>query len=219
MNSNQVIAAQQRRKLLALGIILGVQALSMVALSWFLTVFSRELGADFPVAVRPVVLAALGGILMFSDLFFLVTKVLALSPLRRQPPVKCRIEDFFLIGYTDDGKRRYRAYPILRAMEDQRLYLAHGNNALSNFSMKSVQMNQTLVDFTVYARDRTPLRVGDTVYMYLLKTVDIQVRTDEAAGEIQLGRETLPFLHSNENLKINAFENMVFFKGVVDTES
>lgn len=218
MRVNKSIKRIQRTHMLALFLIIIFQILSLYFVNLFLTFFSTEMEQHFFSTFKLVVFAILGGVFVISDSYFLYKKIIKLRPLMCKVPIKCKIEDFLLFSYIDDGRKKYEIYPIIKSMQDDKLYLSYGANALSKFNTRTFYKNNSLLDFVVYTRDRKPLNIGDTVYMYSLKILDVTVDIDETKNKVKINNKTIPFNHINESLKISIFKNMIFFQGIVDTQ-
>lgn len=216
MRFNKSIRKIQQTHGVALLLLVVLQTISLFFINLFLSFFLSETICEFP--LQPMVLAFMGCIFVICDIFFVCKKIIRLQPLIYRTPVKCKIEDFMLIAYTDEGKRKYRAYPIIRSMQDNQLYLSYGADALSNFNFNAHYINNTIVDFSVYTRNKMELKIGDAVNMYSLKILDVSVVIEQTNNRIRLNGKKLPFHHVNNALGINAFKDMVFFRGIVDKE-
>lgn len=216
MRFNKSVRKIQQTHGAALLLLVVFQAVSLFVINLFLSLFLSEITFEFP--LQPMALSFMGCIFVICDIVFIYKKIIRLQPLIYIAPVKCKIEDFILIGYTDDGNRKYRAYPIIRSMQDNKLYLSYGEHALSNFNFNARYINNTIIDFSVYTRNKTELKIGDMVNMYSLKILDVSVVIDQTNNMIRLNGKKLLFHHVNNALVINAFKDMVFFQGIVDKE-
>ncbi|NLX64891.1 MAG: hypothetical protein GX022_09005 [Clostridiaceae bacterium] len=216
MRFNSSVRKIQQTHGVALLVVVVLQAVSLFFVNLFLSYFLSEIKLEF--SLRPMVLAFLGSVFVISDIIFIYKKIIRLQPLIHITPVKCKIEDFILIGYTDDGRRRHKAYPIIRSMQDNKLYLSYGDHALSNFNFNAFYINNTIVGFSVYSWNKKELKIGDEVNMYLLKILDVSVVIDQTKNIIRLNGKKLPFFHVNNAIGINAFKDMVFFQGIVVKE-
>ncbi len=216
MNTNKAIRRIQQTHGAALLILVVVQIISLFLINLFLSLFISETIYEF--SLRQIVLACIGCIFVICDIFFIFKKIIRLQPLIYQSPVICKIVDFMLIAYSDEGRRKYTAYPIIRSMQDNKLYLSYGTDALSSFNFNAHYINNTIVDFSVYTRNRIELKIGDAVNMYSMKILDVSVVIEQTKNMIRLNGKKLPFHHVNNALGINVFKDMVFFRGVVDIE-
>lgn len=129
-----------------------------------------------------------------------------------------QIEDFFLIGYADEGRRKYRAYPIIKDAEDK-LFLAYGKYALLNYNMRAVYINNMLEKITIRRNDGTAIRIGTQVDFYILRKLDIPIIINAKGASISLKGKVYPFLHLNNDFDIERFNEITFFQGAVSGES
>jgi len=216
MRFNSSVRKIQQTHGVSLLVVVVLQAVSLVFVNLFLSYFLSEIKLEF--TLKPMVLVFLVSIFVIINIFFIYKRIIRLQPLIYVTPVKCIIEDFILIGYTDDGRRKYRAYPIVRSMQDNKLYLSYGADALSSFSFNSFYMNNKIAGFRVYTRNKTELKIGDEVNMYSQKILDVSVDIEQTNNIIRLNGKKIPFHHVNNTLGINAFKDMVFFRGIIDKE-
>ena len=68
--------------------------------------------------VRQVIAFVIVGIFAAADASFVFNRIFLLRRLLDKTPVRCRLEDIFLMPYKDDKKIRYVPYPIVRSLED-----------------------------------------------------------------------------------------------------
>lgn len=193
--------------------LLAIIFLQGVAIS-FLIAFSKEISKQ--IYLKNMILLSVIVIYLVIDLYFLVTRIILLRRLLEKKPVKCQLVDVFLVSPKDDKRTKYQPFPIVRSLEDQQLYFSYGKYSLMPFTM--IQNNSGGDDFccTIYKSDHTPVKLGETVDMYILKTIDLSVSVDRRRSIVQLNRRRAYFRHVNQQLDINVFKEMTFFKGVID---
>jgi len=218
MKANKAIIRIIKTHTLALMSILLFQAFFYIIFDIFITIFVEELGQDVFAFPKRIVFASLGVILILCDVFFGCIKLLPLRKLLYATPAKCTIEDLLLIAHKDDGRRKYSIYPIVRSLQDDKLYLAYGTNAIAKFSTRVCYLNNQIVDFTVYSKNKSTINIGDTVYMYMLRELDVSVSVDKSKNIVKLNRKRIPFCHVNESCDIALFNDIIFFQGIIDIE-
>lgn len=150
------------------------------------------------------------------DICFLFNRVILLRSSLNKMPIRCRLEDIFLVGYKDNKRTRYAPFPIVRSLEDQKLYLAYDKYSLLAFKVTFNYSDRKNIRCTIYKDDGTPVRVGEIVDMYLLKTVDIPLFVDQPKNTVKLKHRKIYFRHINNEFDIDTFRNITFFKGAVD---
>ena len=170
---------------------------------------------EFRKGILSVVLAGCFAV----DLYYLVQYILRVRRLLNQKPVQCRLEDIFLVRYKDDGKIRYVPYLIVRSNEDQKLYITYDKYSLMRLKAKVENFGGTDISCVVYRNDNVPVRIGDRVDMYMQKQVNIPVSIDPYGNIVRLKRRKIPFYHMNERISITAFEEAIFFKGILDVDT
>lgn len=153
------------------------------------------------------------------DLYFLYNRIILLKQLLDEPPVKCTLEDIFLIPYKEDKKRRYSPFPIVRSIEDNKLYLAYDKYSLMDFTAKFNYSDRKNVYCALYRADGRPVRFGDVVDMYMLKSVNIPVSINKSKNTVKLKGRKLYFYHVNDKIEIHVFKDITFYKGAIDLDA
>lgn len=213
MNSERTIIKKWKFHVYGFLVLLFVQAMAIPLLNAFLKEFIGQ--SSF----RKVALLIILAICISVDLYFLLNRVILLRHLLNKAPVKCRLEDIFLIGYKDDKRTRYAPFLIVRSIENQKLYLAYDKYSLLNYTATFNYSDKKNIRCTVYKGDGIPVRLGDIVDMYILRTVKIPVSIDQSKNTVKLKRRKIYFRHMNEQINIDVFENITFFKGAIDLDT
>lgn len=217
VRSNRSVFKKYSSNFYLLLLLLVSQTVILFVLRLFLRSF-QEAGILRSNAVQHVLFGAIGVIFAGLDLYVLYRKVILVARAFRRPPVRCRVEDILLVGYTDDGRRKYSPYPILRAMDSGRLFLAFEDDVLLGYRTRSDYRNNDLRNFRIYRKDWTPVELGDPADLYPLKILDVPISVDEAQGTLMIKNKRIPLYHRNKEIDIAAFRKITFFCGVVDVD-
>ena len=187
-------------------VILLVQSVTFPLLYMLLKEFNA------PSLIRNIITFAIFAIYIAVDMYFLYNRIYLPKQLLDKEPMKCILEDIFLIPYKEDNKKRYSPYPIVRSCDDSKLYLAYGNYSLMNFNAKFNYSDRNNIYCTLYKADGTPVRFGDTVNIYILKKSNIAVSIDETKNTVKLKGKKFNFYHVNDKISIDIFKEIKFFK-------
>ena len=213
MNAQRIMIKKWKGNIYGLLVILLAQGIGVALVDRLLKEFVEQAsGRQAIVFVIVVVFAA-------ADASFVFNRIFLLRRLLDKTPVRCRLEDIFLMPYKDDKKIRYVPYPIVRSLEDHKLYLTYGEYSLLGFTAVFNYSDRRNVQCAVYKGDNTPVRLGDIVDMYLLKTVDVPVSVNREKNTIKLKNRKIYFKHINNELTIDIFKNITFFKGAVNLDA
>lgn len=212
MRTDRAILKRWKMHIYGLLVLVVVQSLALPLLNAFLKEFIRQ---D---SFRSVAFLLIVAVCASVDLYFLVNRIILLRYLLNKQPVRCKLEDIFLIGYKDDKKTRYSPSLIVRSTENQKLYITYDKYSLLEYASTFNYSDRSNIRCTVRKSDGTPVRLGDWVDMYLLKTVSVPVSVDQSRNIVRLRRKIIPFRHMNERMDITAFEGAVFFKGAIDLD-
>ena len=171
-----------------------------------------DLAQDLCNQIKLISITVFGFIFFICNIIFLFKKIISVSRLKNKTPIIGKIEDFMLIGYTDDGRRKYNVYPIVRSNADSKLFLTYGDYSLANLNTNISYMNNKIQNVVIYGEKRKELSIGDTAYVYILKKINkpIKIRDDK----LKLDNKFIPFLHFNESFQISNFKNITIFKGI-----
>ena len=83
----------------------------------------------------------------------------------------------------------------------------------------SAYVNDRRADHTIYKRGRVPVKIGDIVDLYLLKTLDIPVSVDTEKNIVRLKDQKIRFDHMNSRIGIDVFNEMIFLQGAIDVDA
>lgn len=132
-------------------------------------------------------------------------------------PIKCIIEDFVYIAYSDDGKRNYDVYPIVKNLDDNKLYFSFGHYLYKHYNTIFYGMGSHVVNKQIYRKDASIVKIGDVAYLYKRKDVDINVRINKDKNRVYLNRKKIYFISDKHDIEI--FNNLKFFEGILDIEN
>ncbi len=213
MKSDRAIIKKWKLHVYALLVLFLVQLMAIPLINAFLGEFIG------PSSVRKVLFLIILVICASVDFYFLINRVVLLRYLLNKTPIKCRLEDILLVGYKDDKRTRYAPFFIVNSIEDQKLYLAYDKYSLLNYSTTFNYSDKENIRCTVYKSDGSPVRLGDIVDVYVLRTVKIPVSVDRSKNIVRLKHRKIYFRHMNEELDIDVFKHITFFKGTVDLDT
>ena len=211
MNVERPIVTKWKMHIIVLPVIIFAQC----AACFLLHALLKEFAGQGP--VYSIVFLVAITVCIAVDLYYLFNRVILLRSLIDRTPVRCKLEDIFLIGHKNTNNRiRYSPFPIVRSLKDQKLYLAYENDSLLGFKEKFNYSNRETITCTLYKENGVPVRFGDVVDMYILKTRHIPVSVDSSKNTVKLKHKKFYFRHVNNQINIDVFENIVFFKGAID---
>lgn len=131
-------------------------------------------------------------------------------------PLKCIVEDFIVIGYKHDGKRGYKIYPVVKSVEDNKLYFTYGSYCLSGYNTIYSQMNNSLLNMAIIRKNKTKVEIGDVAYLYLRRNLDFNIDINSDKNMVYLDKTKIYFNHIND---INMFKEFHYFEGIIDVEN
>lgn len=214
MKSKRSIVTKWKMHIIALPLIILGQCAACFLLRALLNEFAAQ-GIVYNIVLLIVIM-----ICVMMDLYYLFNRVILLRRLIDRTPVKCRLEDIFLVGHKDtDDRTRYSPFPIVRSLKDHKLYLAYENYSLLGFKEKFNYSDRKTITCTLYKENGIPVRFGDIVDMYILKTLNIPVSIDGSKNIVRLKHRKFYFHHVNDQINIDVFRSIVFFKGAIDLDT
>lgn len=213
MKSKQSIITKWKMHIIGLSIIILAQCAACFLLRALLKEFAGQ-GSVYNGTFLIVVAVCIA-----IDLYYLFNRVILLRRLIDRIPVRCKLEDIFLIGHKDtDNRTRYSPFPIVRSLKDHKLYLAYDNYSLLGFKEKFNYSDRKTITCTLYKENGIPVMFGDVVDMYILKTLNIPVSIDSSKNTVRLKHRKFYFHHMNDQINIDVFRSIVFFKGAIDLD-
>lgn len=214
MKQDDTIQRIRKKRTMSLLIILLMQVILYILMCVLArTGFARSENVKVEIN-RTVLRSTLCLVLLIVASLFYIERIRPLRLLDGKQRQIGRIMDFFLIGYTDGGHRKYRVYPIVKD-EREKLYLAYGKYALSSFNTKSTYCNNVLKEIAVCGDNGGLLQIGDEVGIYVLKELNIPVSVCAENETIMLNGKKYPYLHIDNNFGIEKIEEITFFQGVI----
>ncbi|HHV98474.1 MAG TPA: hypothetical protein GXX36_02685 [Clostridiaceae bacterium] len=216
MGLNERIITVKRRNTVVLSVLAALQVIMLLITKFILDSFRSEL--NFEDIINNIVIAVLAVCFILTDIYFYVKRIYRVGCLPCDTPIKCVVEDLVFFSHTDDGVRRYKVYPIVRNTETGQLMFTYDNYCLGSYTTRHSSINNALISARIYRKDNSVVKTGDTVHVYILKPVTVQVQIDEGRNIVKLNRAKYRFLHENENYKADVFNELHFFEGLIDVE-
>lgn len=212
MKSERAVIKRWKMNIYGLGVIALVQSMAIPLINAFL----KEFVPQEYVCNIALLVAIVSCIVV--DIDFLLNRVVLLRVSLNKRPIKCSLEDIFLVGYKDNKQTRYAPFPIVRSLENHKLYLTYDKYSLLAFKATFNYSDRQNIRCTIYKSDGTPARLGDTVNMYLVRTIDIPCSIDHSKNIVKLKHRKIYFHHVNDQFDTDIFQNITFFKGAVDLD-
>lgn len=208
------IATMWKMHIIGLPIIMIAQCATCFLLHALLKEFAGR-GSIYSITLFIVVAACIA-----IDLYYLFNCVVLLRRLIDRTPVRCKLEDILLIGHKDTNNRtRYSPFPIVRSLKDHKLYLSYEHYSLMGFKEKINYSDSKIITCTLYKENGIPVRFGDVVDMYILKTLNIPVSIDSSKNTVKLKHRKFYFHHMNDQINSDVFRSIVFFRGAIDLDT
>lgn len=214
MKENKRVLSAINTKKTTLLIFLIFEVLGMFLIIGVFNKFQHEL-KDFPIYFKYIFLIFYIVGFIIVDAWFL-KNINKLKDLIDIKPLKCIIEDFIVIGHTHDRERRYKIYPVVKSINDNKLYFTYGSYCLSGYNTIYSQMNNSLLNMTIIRKDKTKVEIGDVAYLYLRRNLDFNININSDKNMIYLGKTKIYFNHIND---INMFKELHYFEGIIDVEN
>lgn len=156
---------------------------------------------------------------VYGDMLYWVIYIRKLKKLLYVRPVKCVVEDMIVTSYRRDNKTHYNLTFLLRGLDDGNLYYTYGRHKIAFYTTVNSSMNKSLLEICAIRKDRTPVNLGDMVYIYINQFINIPVDVDRMTDTVKLDGETYMYRHINANYDASVFESVYFFDGAVDIET
>lgn len=213
MKSELTIYKKWKMQIYGFAVILLVQSMAFLMLYMLLKEFNAQS------LMRNIIILVILAIYFAVDMYFLYDRIYLTKRLMNKEPMRCILEDIFLIPSKEDGKKRYAPYPIVRSIHDNKLYLAYGNYSLMNFTARFNYSDRKNIYCTLYKLDGRPVVFGEMVDIYVLKNVNVSVDIRESKNTVKLKGRKFYFYHVNDKMSIDVFRKINFFKGIIDLDA
>ena len=170
--------------------------------------------------INLIVLILFSILIALISIVFYKNKIKKLNDLLNTIPIKCVIEDFmvYIYGETRGKDRTYRIVPLVRDLETNELYITYDDYSLSYYKSIESRNNYSLINKTIFRKDRSPVNVGDNVYIYIRRKLNTNVFIDKANNVIKLNNEKKILWFTNNNFDIDILNKTTFFEGVIEVE-
>lgn len=215
MISDQSFSKKWRINFFALLVIVITQLLAMALLNALLNEFCEK---PYVIFAKQVILTLAVVICVVVDLFFFHNKISLLKSLSGKKPIRCVIDDILFVQHKDDGRMRYTPYLIVRSVETNKRYFTYGKYSLLGLTASISYGRGRIIACTIYKKGMIPVVIGDSIDVYVYKTLDLPVWVDEEKNVIKLKNEKLIFYHANDKIHISVFNNIILFKGAIDVD-
>jgi len=216
MGMNERIIAVKRRNTVVLCVLAALQVIMLLITKFILDLIRSEINMEDN--IYNIVIAVLAVCFILADIYFYVKRIFRVGCLSGDAPIKCVVEDLVFFSHTDDGERSYKVYPIVKNTETGQLMFTYDNYCLGSYNTRHSSINNAMISARIYRKDNSVVKTGDTVHVYVLKPVTVQVQVDEGKNIVKLNRTKFKFLHENENYKADVFNDLHFFEGLIDVE-
>jgi CRISPR-associated protein Cst1 len=149
------------------------------------------------------------------DFIIFKKNICGLNSLMNTEPIRGVIEDFIMYpyGYDDShGDYRhidYRISPLVRNIEDNKLYFTYSDYSLSYYTSIQTRMNKNVPLKTIFRGDGSEVKIGDLAFIYIKRKLDINVEIDEKNNSVKLDKLEMKFLHENDNYNIDVFNRII----------
>lgn len=160
----------------------------------------------------------LGAILLYLliDILFYVFQIYKRKKLINVIPVKCVVEDFVVSYYT---KEKIDVYPIVKDANNNLYFPYH---EISNYTTIYTRVNYDY-NFKIIRKDKSELKIGDTVYLYKDKDLDVKIKINKEKNRVKIYKNKISNLlikynHQNKNYDIDIFNKMIYYEGAIEIE-
>lgn len=129
-------------------------------------------------------------------------------------PIRCILEDFVVSYYS---KKKFDVYPIVKDSNNN-LYFPYHN--VSNYATVYTTVNYKY-NFKIIRKDKSELKIGDTVYLYKDKDLDVNVKIEKNTVKIyknKISNLLIKYNHHNDNYDIDVFNKMIYYEGAIEIE-
>ena len=159
-------------------------------------------------------------VILFSLIIdsLMLKKISDLKSLMSRTPVKCVVEDFVITGDRVNGSIRYNVSLLLKNPETHELLFSYGRHCLSHYNYTYSSTKQGLEHINIYRKDGSTVKIGDEVYVYIIKFVDVTAVYDEEDETLKLNNKYFGCILTNPNHSGSVFENVRFYKGAVEVD-
>lgn len=216
MNDKNVMMKMCRTHVYVATIIIIIQTVSVFCIFWVFRSIETDNQRYVLEIMKCIAMSIVIVACIIGDLLFINNKIILLRKLRFKTPVRCIVEDVLFDRYIDDGRSEYCPYLIVRSIEENRVFLAFRNDSLVGLNTRNCQINNKLVACTIYNWDNKIIKIGDFVDMYVLKILEVPISIDRENNLVKIKNKKVLFFHMNDKVDIHIFQNITFFRGVVD---
>lgn len=218
MERNNNIINARNKFIIILCVFIFVQICFLFAVDSIIERFFVEL--QLPENLEPIikcityfVIVSLGCIL---DTFFAI-RTLKLQKLSHIEPIFGIIEDIVVYSYRGrNSERKYKAYLIVKEKDSGKLLFTYGKYSLSFYNYTVTGANQKLVDATIFRKDGSVVKIGDSARIYKKKIVNVDVKIDDKI--VKLNNKSFRFYNMNPDCTKDIFAELDFYEGAIDVE-
>lgn len=203
-----------------------VLVLMIVGQLFFLAVFyivsnmlvkmANSINPDSIHRIKSLFLIGYALIMICIDIYFYIKKILGTKSLIGLKPLECVVEDYVIRKYKNRDKTDYEIKLLVRCLEDGKYYFTFDRYSYCYFSHIFSLNAHKIKEVVIIREDKSVVNVGDTAYLYIKNTVNPKIKIKDNSAIVDNLKYSL--LNKNENLNINVFNEVVFFKGLIDVE-
>ena len=173
---------------------------------------------NYSAYVKYVIAFLVIGFFVFINVLYWNNYVKKLKKLLYVRPIKCIVEDLIVTSYRQDNKKRYTLTFLAKSVEDGKLYYAYDRHMIPLYKSSYTKLNNGVMGLTAVRKDRTPVVLGDIMYIYINKLVDVSVKVDHMSDTVKLNGSKYTYIHANADYDASVFESVQFFDGALDVE-
>lgn len=216
---NETHKAVIRKYWIMLGALAVMQTVLIIVVIKFTTALMIDAKPEQLKNVKNVVAVVLTLFLAFLDVLFIYNKILRLYRAFGKKPKHCIIIDFLTISFSDEGKRRYAVYPLVKENTSGNYYFSFGNHSLSWYTTIRSQANNTLGSIAILRGDGNNVEPGKPADIYIIKLISQSATYDPENSILSIENKHVKAMCSCvEAYEIEKLNKITIFEGVVDVD-
>lgn len=141
------------------------------------------------------------------SVFILLKRIFKIRKAKNVQPIKCIVRDFVTIAHHD---KLDDIYPILEGYNDYKLYFTYGDHEFPLFTTSN--------GINIHRKDGSEVKIGDVVYIYIVKPLDYRIEIDYYKNVFYLDHLCHKFNHKNNTYDIQIMKELNCFEGIIDYE-
>lgn len=153
----------------------------------------------------------------FANLY-LFARSAKIKSLDSLTPIEGSFEDVIVLTRRNQSEVRHFYHPLVKTAEGK-YYMTFGKYNLSYYKVSYIKAGPTLIDTNIFRKDGSPVKVGDTVYLYIKKQITPTLKIIPEDRKVILKGDKYSFSHINEKYGIDIMNNIVYYEGAVEIEN